>query len=91
MEPAHPQWYRRPVGRGVGIRVHRDDRCDGEPEQQPEPEQEADRELLTAPRSRVAEPENEPECGDEQEQPGPAAQIAAEVGAELVNPTVTAT
>src|SRR3954463_10180621 len=73
---------RLPQRGGVGLGVVGDDRRDRESEQQAQPEEQADRQLLAALGGGGIESEQARERAEEQHQPGAAAQIAAEVSAE---------
>ena len=64
------------------MRVVGDHRRDGEPETQPEAEQERDRELLACSACGEVQTEDAGERADEEQQPGAAAEIAPDVGAE---------
>jgi hypothetical protein len=66
----------------VGLGVVGDDGGDREPEQQAQPEQQSDGELLAALGGGDVQSEDAGERADEQHQPGRAAQIAAQAGAE---------
>jgi hypothetical protein len=73
---------RLPQGRRVGAGVFGDERGDRQAEQQPKPEQQPDRKLLAALRGGDVQADDACERGNEQDEAGRAAQIAAEVGAE---------
>jgi hypothetical protein len=59
-----------------------DDGGDRQAEQQAQREQQPDRELLAAAGRGHVEPEGDRERAEEQNDPGPAGQVAAEVSAE---------
>src|SRR5215204_4052471 len=70
----------------VGPRVVGDERGDREAEQETEPGQESDRELLAALGGGDVECDDDWDRGDGQHEPDGAVQIAAEVGAERGEP-----
>jgi hypothetical protein len=73
---------RLPQRRRIGVGVVGDDRRHREAEQQPQPEQEDDRQLVGAARHRDVEADDRAERADEEQQPSAAAQIASDVRAE---------
>jgi hypothetical protein len=73
---------RLPEGGRVGFRVHGQHRADGRSDQQAEPEQEHDRDLLPVLGGRDVQAEHAPEREDERDDPGAAREVAPEVGAE---------
>jgi hypothetical protein len=73
---------RLPERRGIRARIVREHRPDRQAEQQAEPEQQPDGELLVAARGGDVEPEDASEGADEQSDSGAAGEIASEVGPE---------